>query len=265
MVGAADDAFLLHAFDDAGGAVVADLQVALDEAHAALALARHERNRLVVELVALALLAALARQAEAALFALGIVGDAFDVGRRALRPEMTHDILDLGVADEGAVHARDLAAAGHVEHVALAQQLFAALLAENGATVDLGRDLEGDTGREVRLDGARDDVDRRSLRRHHDVDAGGARHLGQTLDRRFDLLARDQHQVGHLVDDDHDEGQRVEVDLLVLEGRPAGLGIDAGLHLAHQGRTLARGLGQLLVVARDVAYALGAHRAITVL
>src|SRR5471032_2752294 len=106
MVGAADNAFLLHAFDDAGGAVIADLQVALDEAHAALALARHERNRLVVELVAFAFFAALARQAGAALFALGIVGNALDVGRRALRPEMAHDVLDLGVADEGTMNAR---------------------------------------------------------------------------------------------------------------------------------------------------------------
>src|SRR5258708_36018646 len=81
MVGAAHDAFLLHALDDAGGAVVADLQVAMDEAHAALALARHEGDRLIVELVALALLATLARQAKPTLFALGIVGDALDIGR----------------------------------------------------------------------------------------------------------------------------------------------------------------------------------------
>src|SRR4029077_5525330 len=124
MVGGGHDAFLLHAFDDAGGAVVGDLQVALDEADAALALARHQGDGLVVELVALALLAALARQAEAALFAVGIVGDRFDVGRHALGPEVAHHLLDLGVADERAVHTGDLAAAGHVEHVALAQQLL---------------------------------------------------------------------------------------------------------------------------------------------
>ena len=48
MIGGADDALALHAFDDAGGPVVADLQVALDEAGAALALTRHQGNRLVV-------------------------------------------------------------------------------------------------------------------------------------------------------------------------------------------------------------------------
>src|SRR5476649_1770043 len=35
---------------------------------------------------------------------------------------------------------------GHVEHVALAEQLFGALLAQNGAAVDLGGDLERDAG-----------------------------------------------------------------------------------------------------------------------
>ena len=72
MVGARHHALALHALDDAGGAVVADLEVALDEAGAALALARHQRDRLVVELVAFAVLA-LARQAEPTFARLGIV------------------------------------------------------------------------------------------------------------------------------------------------------------------------------------------------
>src|SRR5476649_2253733 len=135
MVGAADDAFLLHAFDDAGGAVVADLQIALDEAGAALALARHQRDRLVVELVALGVLA-FARQAEPALVAIGIVGHGFDVSRYALGAKMAHHLLDFAVRYERPVHARDLAAAGHIEHVALAQQLLAALFSKNGAAVD---------------------------------------------------------------------------------------------------------------------------------
>src|SRR5690242_2969401 len=96
MVGGGHDTLALHALDDAGGAIVADLQVALDEAGRALALARHQSDRLVVELVAFALLAAaLARRA--ALLALGIVGDGVDVGRRTLRPEVPHDLLDLAV------------------------------------------------------------------------------------------------------------------------------------------------------------------------
>src|SRR5215204_1193158 len=38
-----------------------------------------------------------------------------------------------------------------------------------------------------------------------------ARHLGQALDRALDLLAGHHHQVGHLVDDHHDVGQRCKV------------------------------------------------------
>src|SRR5258708_21545474 len=98
MVGGGHPALALHALDDAGGAVVADLQVALDEAGRALALAGDQRDRLVVELVAFWLLA-IARQATA-LFRVGIVGDRFDIVRRALRPEVPHHLLDLAVRPE---------------------------------------------------------------------------------------------------------------------------------------------------------------------
>jgi hypothetical protein len=87
------------------------------------------------------------------------------------------------------VQAGDAAAAGHVEHVALAQQLLGALLAHDGAGVDLAGDLEGDPGREVGLDGAGDDVHRRALGGHDQVDAGRPRHLRQPLDGAFDVLA----------------------------------------------------------------------------
>ncbi len=153
---------------------------------------------------------------------------------------MGHHLLDLVVGDEWAVDAADAAAAGHVEHVALAEQLLGAHLAEDGAAVDLGRHLEGDAGREVRLDRAGDDVDRRALGREDHVDAGGAGHLGEALDGALDLLAGDHHQVGHLVDDDDDVGQRREIHDLVLVDRLAGLAVEAGLHGA--GDDLALGL-----------------------
>ncbi len=63
-----------------------------------------------------------------------------------------------------------------------------------------------------------------------DVDAGGARHLREALHRAFDVLAGDHHQVGHLVDDDDDVGQRLEIELLLLVDRLAGLLVEAGLH-----------------------------------
>src|SRR5690349_16187624 len=119
MIGRRHHTLAFHALDDSRGAVVADLQIALDEAGRAFAFAGDQRDRLVVELIALAFLAALARQARTALLALGIVGDRVDVGRLTLRAQMAHDLFDLAVAHERTVHARDLAAARHVEHVAL--------------------------------------------------------------------------------------------------------------------------------------------------
>jgi hypothetical protein len=140
-----------------------------------------------------------------ALLLLG--GDGLEILRAACVFRWATTFSTSASETEGAVHAGDAPAAGHVEHVALAQQLLGALLAQDRAAVDLRGDLEGDPGREVRLDRAGDHVDRRALRRQHDVDARRARHLGQALDRALDLLAGHHHQVGHLVDDHHDIGQ----------------------------------------------------------
>ena len=151
---------------------------------------------------------------------------------------------------------------GHEQHVALAEQLLGALLAEDGAAVELADDLEADAGREVRLDRAGDDVHRRPLRRHDDVDARRARHLREALHRRLDLLAGDHHQIGHLVDHHDDEGQRLQRQRLLLEGRAAGVGVEAGLHAAGHDLALGARLGHALVVAADVAHAELAHGAV---
>ncbi len=93
------------------------------------------------------------------------------------------------------------------------------------------------------------------MRRHDDVDAGGARHLRQALHRAFDVLAGEQHEIGHLVDHDDDERQRVGGERLLLENRAAGILVEARLHPAHQRLALGLGLGEALVVALDVAHA----------
>jgi hypothetical protein len=112
--------------------------------------------------------------------------------------------------------------------------LLGAHFAEDGAAVDFRGDLKRDTGREVRLDGAGDDVDRRTLGGENDVQAGGARHLREALHRAFDVLAGHHHQVGHFVDDDDDVGQRIEVELFFLVDRLAGFLVEAGMHRARQ-------------------------------
>src|SRR5262249_53579097 len=142
VVGGADDAFGLHALDQAGGAVVADLQIALHEAGRGLALARDQRDRLVVEIVARAAALAVAAEADFARRRLAGLGRAVGVRRLALALEEGADLLDLGVGHERPVAARDAPAAGHVEHVALAEQLLGAGLAQNRAAVDLRRHHE---------------------------------------------------------------------------------------------------------------------------
>ncbi len=265
MVGAGDHALLFHFLDDPGGPVVADLQVALDEAGGGLALLGDDRHRPVEQAVAFARIAAAGPGEARHVLHVHFVGDLFHIGGFRLFAQVVGDLLDLAVADERPVHARDAPTRRHIEHVALPEQLFRALLAQDGAAVDLRRDLEADAGREVGLDGAGDHVHRGALGGHDDVDAGRARHLRQALDRGFHLFSGDQHQVGHFVDDDDDIGQRRQVEGLFLVDRLAGRGLEAGLHGPGERLALARGFDEALVVAGDIAHRQLAHGAVAVL
>ena len=69
-------------------------------------------------------------------------------------------------------------------------------------------DGECDAARNVRLDEAGDDVRGRTLRRDDEVEADRSGELGDPADQILDLPRRDHHQVGELVDDDDDVGQR---------------------------------------------------------
>src|SRR5574337_801805 len=96
---------LLHLLEQPRGAVVADAQVALHERDRRLAVLEHDRDRLVVHRVGLAVAAGRA----VAVRALGVrveraaLEDAFDVVRLALRLQVLDDAMDLVVADESAV------------------------------------------------------------------------------------------------------------------------------------------------------------------
>ena len=131
-VGFADDAFLLHPLDDARRAVVADLQVTLDEARGSLAFPAYNRDGLVIEGVAAATVVRVEINSRLVLFA----GDVVYLGRLALIFKEPHDRLDLAVGDERPMDARDAPAIGHVEHVALAQQLLRPGFAQNRSTID---------------------------------------------------------------------------------------------------------------------------------
>ncbi len=66
------------------------------------------------------------------------------------------------------------------------------------------------------------------------MQAGRARHLGKALHGAFNVFARNHHEIRHLVHDDHDERQRLEVELLVLVNRLASFLVVAGVDGAGQ-------------------------------
>ena len=146
-------------------------------------------------------------------------------------------------------------AAGHVEHVAHAQQRFGAHLVKNGAAVDLAAHLEGDAGGNVGLDQAGDHIHAGALGGQNQVNASRTGLLRQARNQLFNLLAHHHHQVGQLVDDHHDVRQALQ--RLGLFRRQAEGVVDE----------LFLGLGfvDLGVVARQVAHAQLGHELVAAL
>ena len=175
-------------------------------------------------------------------------------GRTVLLGERD-DPLDLVVRDKAALDALGLALAqGGIQHIALADELFRAGLVQNDARLDLRGDRKRNAGGDIGLHDARDDIRGWALGGDDEVHAGRARLLRDAADRGLDLLGRDHHEVGQLVDDDDDLGQD-----LVGFGRAAlGLG-GLGLLLAHEGVIVLQ-LAHLAVRKQLVAPLHLAHR-----
>ena len=108
----------------------------------------------------------------------------------------------------------------------MTDELLGPVHVEHDASVGLARGHQRDPARDVRLDQAGDDVDARTLRRDHEVDPDGARHLRDPADRVLDVARRHHHQVGELVDHDHDE-RHVLVLVLVADREPERAGLEA--------------------------------------
>src|SRR5947209_3138948 len=126
MVGLADEAVLLHAFDQPRGAVVSDAELPLEVGGRRLLALGDNLDCLAIELgLGVVLAGRLTIEQIAAI--LRLLGDRLDIVGSALPAPMLGDRADLLVGDERAVDANDLLAAGHVEHVALAEQLLGAL------------------------------------------------------------------------------------------------------------------------------------------
>src|SRR3954449_12309936 len=130
VIGLSDEAILLHPLDQPRGAVVSDTKLPLEVGRRGLLALGDDLDRLAVELGLRVVLAGrLAVEQVAAV--LGFLGDGLDIIGRALLAPMLSNRAHLLVRNERTVDSDDLLAARHVEHVALAQQLLGALLAED--------------------------------------------------------------------------------------------------------------------------------------
>ena len=119
-----------------------------------------------------------------------------------------HNPLRFRVAEEAALHTDGaLGSCGEIEHIAPAQQLFRAVLVQNGSAVNAGRYGKGNAGRNVGLNQAGNHVHRGTLGSHNQVDAGRAGQLSDTNDAFLHLFFAGQHQVRQFIDDNHDSGQ----------------------------------------------------------
>ena len=106
---------------------------------------------------------------------------------------------------------------GLEQHVTSAKQGFCPDFVEDCLGVHLGRETEGDAGREVRLDCAGDDVAGRALRGENEVDSRSTGLGGDTRDTGLHTLAVAGHEVGDLVDHDHDALARTGAMEVVLD------------------------------------------------
>ena len=115
---------------------------------------------------------------------------------------MRDDRFNFVGRNKAALHAGRLALAQRrIQHIALADELFRAGRIQNDTRLNLAGYGKRDTGRNVGLHDAGDNIRRGSLGCDHQVHACGTGLLRDAADRGFDLLGGDHHQVGQLVDD----------------------------------------------------------------
>ena len=129
---------------------------------------------------------------------------ALDVVWVALSLPVLYDPMDLFVGHKSTMNPHRHATAGRqIKHVTHSEQAFSAHLIEDGARIDLARNLKGDPGRNIGLDQTRNYVNRGALGGQNQVDSGGACFLSQACNQLLDLLANHHHQVGQFIDHHH--------------------------------------------------------------
>ncbi len=93
---------------------------------------------------------------------------------------------------------------GQHEHIALAEELFGAAFVKHNHRVGGGGNGESNPSWDVAFDKTGDNFDDWLLSSENEMNAGGAAHLGDADDRGFHLFTGLHHNIGHLVNDDHD-------------------------------------------------------------
>ena len=111
----------------------------------------------------------------------------------------------------------------------------------------LAADGKGNPARHICLDEAGHNVHGRALRSDDQMDTDGPRFGRQATDRRFHVVGRKHHEIGQLVNDQHEIGQRRRAGLVAVNmvGERVIVGLDiavagileqaiAALHLLHR-------------------------------
>ena len=115
------------------------------------------------------------------------------------------DPTELALGDEGPLHPNGRRGVRRlIQHVTLAQQSLGAGLVDNDAAVYRRSHRKGNASREVGLDDACNDVHRGPLGSDDQVNSSGAGQLSQPRNHPLSFIGRHHHQVGQLVDHDHD-------------------------------------------------------------
>src|SRR5260370_1729359 len=107
MIGLSDDALEFHSLHQRRGAVISDLQPALDVAGGSLAVALDDRHRLRKQIAATIATHAGGIEHRAVFVGGLLCRDRFEIFGLALRLQMAHHLFDLFVRDEWAMPTAD--------------------------------------------------------------------------------------------------------------------------------------------------------------
>ena len=138
------------------------------------------------------------------------------------------------------------------------------MLAKNGARINARGYLKANTGWEIGFNNARNYIHARSLRRHDNMNPRSPRHLGKSLDRPFNFLTRDDHQIRHFVHNHHDKRQFLHIQRLFLNNWLTSVRVKTRLHFAHKLLATRPRFTDFFVVALNISHRVIIHQTITI-